>query len=55
MGKAVEERINQEKRDEADKAMRELLAASDSENEGKAMPFFLPRKQSKKDYYVDSD
>ena len=55
MEKAVEERIKQEKWDEADKAMRELLAVSDSENEGKAMSSCLPPKQSKKDYYTDSD
>ena len=55
MGKAVEERVMQEKREEEDKVMHDLLAASDSENEGKAMPFFLPRRESKKDYYTDSD
>ena len=55
MGKAVEDRVIEEEQRKQDEALRETLAASDSENEGKKMPFFLPRKNSAKDYYTDSD
>ena len=55
MGKAIEDRVVEEQQRKEDKALRETLDSSDSENEGKKMPFFLPRKNSAKDYYTDSD
>ena len=55
MGKAVEDRVIEEEQRKQDQTLRETLATSDSENEGKKMPFFLPRKNSAKDYYTDSD
>ncbi|KAK8806121.1 hypothetical protein WA171_007206 [Blastocystis sp. BT1] len=55
MGKAIEDRVVEEQQRKEDKALRETLESSDSENEGKKMPFFLPRKNSAKDYYTDSD
>ena len=55
MGKAIEDRVVEEQQRKEDKALRETLESSDRETEGQKMPFFLPRKNSAKDYYTDSD
>lgn len=55
MGKAIEDRIIEEQIRKEDIVLKETLASSDSENEGKKVPFFLPRKNSAKDYGTESD
>ena len=57
MGQGVEKRLKEAEQKKKDEEIAELLSSA-SENEGdgdKAMPFFLPRKHSTKNYYSDSD
>ena len=56
MGKDVEEKAKNEELKKKDQEIAELTAsASEGEGEGAAIPFFLPRKHSVKNYYTDSD
>lgn len=57
MGQGVERRMKEDEMKKKDEEIAELTAsASENEGEGeKAMPFFLPRKHSTKNYYSDSD
>ena len=57
MGKGVEEQQKCEERKQLDKEIQDSLSASSTESEegGEALPFFLPRKHSSKNYFSDSD